>query len=154
MFYAAQYRQVVGLLIALGANRTDAEEITQESFIKALHHWRRVSAYDNPAAWIRLIAVRAMTSDLRKQSRRREIEADLRPVVPREPHVDPIEIKEAIHALPLTHRQVVVLHYTADMSVADIAHLLKIPLGTVQSRLSRARDHLTQLLNAEENENA
>ena len=56
---------------------------------------------------------------------------------------------EALHRLPMNHRVVVVLHYYLDLDVATIAKELEVPVGTVKSRLGRARAELGTLLTAE-----
>lgn len=56
-FYAAHMAVVVGLLISLGAERHDAEEIAQDAFAKLYVRWRRIRRYDNPGAWVRRVAV-------------------------------------------------------------------------------------------------
>jgi RNA polymerase sigma-70 factor (ECF subfamily) len=156
--YAAQYRQVVGLLVALGAAPSDAEEVAQESFIKLLARWSRVSAYDDPAAWVRLVAARAMTSHLRNQARRREIERSrLLPTAGAaapDGADDRLTLRAALHDLPLPQRQVVVLHHALGLPVKEIARILRVPAGTVQSRLSRARRALATTLETEENQHA
>jgi len=59
---------------------------------------------------------------------------------------DSVDIGRALAALPIEQRQVVVLHHLLDLPVADIASTLGVPVGTVKSRLSRARDALAPLL--------
>lgn len=152
--YASQYRPLVGLLVALGSTPADAEEVAQETFIKALQRWRRIRRYDDPPAWLRLVAVRAMKSQLRKEARREEIERDLPIEAPAPTLTECVDLTDAVGCLSPAHRQVIVLHYGVDLPVADIARLLRVPIGTIQSRLHRARVHLAELLTLEENENA
>ena len=60
----------------------------------------------------------------------------------------------ALAGLERPQREVVVLHYLVDMSVAEIAHVLGVAPGTVKSRLSRGRRRLAPLLREEEREDA
>lgn len=154
--YAKHYRPVVGLLVALGAAPADAEEIAQEAFIKLLLRWRTIGSYEDLGGWLRLVAARALISHQRKQSRRREIDDTLPNLT--EPHNEEtdasdsrVSVRAAIETLPLSQRQVVILHYALDLSLKDIARTLRIPIGTVQSRLSRARGWLASALEPEEN---
>ncbi|MCI0688209.1 MAG: hypothetical protein L0Y54_13375 [Sporichthyaceae bacterium] len=62
---------------------------------------------------------------------------------------DRIDVRRALATLPLVQRQAVVLHHLLDPPVAEIAAELGRPVGTVQSRLSRAREALAQLLGEE-----
>jgi RNA polymerase sigma-70 factor, ECF subfamily len=64
---------------------------------------------------------------------------------------DSLELVEALKALPLPFRQVLVLHYLADLPVERIAGELGIAVGTAKSRLARARQALArQLVDGEE----
>jgi RNA polymerase sigma-70 factor (ECF subfamily) len=57
-------------------------------------------------------------------------------------------LKEALEKLPLEFREVIVLRELEGMSYKEIAELAAIPVGTVMSRLARARERLQQLLTA------
>lgn len=57
-----------------------------------------------------------------------------------------VQIRKSIQSLPLKHRAVIYLFYFADLSVKDISNLLKIPAGTVKSRLSSAKNTLKKEL--------
>jgi RNA polymerase sigma-70 factor (ECF subfamily) len=67
---------------------------------------------------------------------------------PRDPGAleDHVAIITALRALPEAQRQVIALHYLADLSVEAIAQELGVPAGTVKSRLSRGRDALASQL--------
>jgi len=69
------------------------------------------------------------------------------------PTPDHVAIVSALRRLPEAYRRVVVLHYLADLPVAEIATGLRMPLGTVKVYLSRARAQLAALLGADEREN-
>ena len=97
---------------------------------------------DNPEAWLRTVAVNVVR---RRWRRRKLLDAILlrdRPVtrlVEAAPGPERADLRRALAALPESFRQVVVLHYFADLPVDEIAALLEVPTGTVKSRLSRAR---------------
>jgi RNA polymerase sigma-70 factor (ECF subfamily) len=61
-----------------------------------------------------------------------------------------LDVKDAIKRLEKELKLVVILYYYEDMSVADISQSLRVPLGTVKSRLSRAREKLRWFLQSEE----
>jgi DNA-directed RNA polymerase specialized sigma24 family protein len=48
--------------MSIGGSVSDAEEVAQDAFVKLLGHWGTVGSYDNPAAWVRMVAVRALIS--------------------------------------------------------------------------------------------
>jgi RNA polymerase sigma-70 factor (ECF subfamily) len=57
-----------------------------------------------------------------------------------------IDLRRVTDTLPPHERMVLVLHYTMDYGVKDVAKILRIPIGTVKSRLARGRHHLAQKL--------
>jgi RNA polymerase sigma factor (sigma-70 family) len=82
---------------------------------------------------------------MEKILRRQEAEPPPPPDLPGE-HLD---LHEAIRSLPPEYRSVVVLHYLVDLPVDEVAAVLAVPLGTVKSRLSRARAALATRLRTE-----
>ena len=62
------------------------------------------------------------------------------------PEPDRADLREALATLPSPYREVIVLHYLADLPVDEVAAILEVPVGTVKSRLSRGRDALKGLL--------
>ena len=68
---AALYRQtwprLIGVLVSIGGSRADAEEVAQDAYVKLLGRWDSIRRYDDPEAWVRGVAVRAMISRLRRQ---------------------------------------------------------------------------------------
>ena len=63
-----------------------------------------------------------------------------------------VAIVTALEGVDADQREAIVLHYLADLPVADIAARLAVPVGTVESRLSRARDRLAGLLDDTEDQ--
>jgi RNA polymerase sigma-70 factor (ECF subfamily) len=60
-----------------------------------------------------------------------------------------VDVSRALATLPLSQREVVVLHHLLDLPVEQVAAELGVPIGTVKSRLARARSALTPLLGLE-----
>ncbi len=114
-----------------------AREVVQEACTRALVRWRRVSRYERPGAWLRLVTVRLA---LRAASRRRRDGVGLplpEPVtVDREPDVD---LAAAIAALPETDRAVIVLHYLCGLPIDEVARIVERSPGAVKVRLHRVR---------------
>ena len=75
---------------------------------------------------------------LRERAVQRHVEAG--------PSPERTDLTEALDAIPRTYREVIVLHYYADLSVEEISAALGVPGGTVKSRLSRGRAALAQRL--------
>jgi RNA polymerase sigma-70 factor (ECF subfamily) len=149
--YEGAYARLVSVLAVAAGNRTDAEDVVQEAFVRLLRHWSAVSRYDDPEAWVRQVAFRLLSNRLRKT--RNGVRAVLRlgrPMDADGPTGDRLDIAVALQALPLAQRQVLVLHHLVGLDVAAVAAALGLPVGTVKSRLSRGRSALAPLLTEEQ----
>jgi RNA polymerase sigma-70 factor (ECF subfamily) len=142
-FYAASYRRVVGQVFALLGDLHEAEDVTQDAFAKASFHWARIAAYDQPEAWVRRVAFNNAYNSTRRA--RRWLVAMARhgppPDVPAA-SADHLDLHRALARLAPRHREVLVLHYVAELPLDEMARQLRLPVGTVKSRLSRARSAL------------
>jgi RNA polymerase sigma-70 factor (ECF subfamily) len=146
-FYAATVDRLLGHLFLVTGDLHAAEEIVQEAFTRASMRWPRLRSYDVPEAWVRRVAMN-LAAD-RARSLRRQTRALMRlgppPTVP-SVSVETLALVEALRTLPVRQRQAVVLHYLADLPVADIALALAVPSGTVKSLLARGRRALAAKL--------
>ena len=140
--YHACYRRLVAQVYAFTTDLTEAQDVVQEAFARALARPRGLADVDNPEAWLRTVAVNVVR---RRWRRRKLLDTILlrdRPVarfVEPAPGPERADLRDALAAIPSTYRAVVVLHYYADLPVEEIAAVLEVPVGTVKSRLSRAR---------------
>ena len=145
--YDASYRRLVVQLFALTSDLAEAEDAVQEAFVKALSKGRSFDQVDNPEAWLRTAAL----NHVRNRWRHAEVVRRLRTKVPgptpgAEVGPEHVALVEALAKLDTSHRTVVVLHYLADRSIADISTELEVPEGTVKTRLARSRELLAPLL--------
>ncbi|WP_430783206.1 RNA polymerase sigma factor [Actinoplanes sp. G11-F43] len=150
-FYAAAVRRVVLYLYAACGDRSEAQDIAQEAFARAWQHWGRVSAYEDPEAWVRTVAWRLMLN--RWRGLRRWLAARSRlgsPETTGAPSPDRVAVVGALQRIPAAQRQAVALHYLLDMPVQEVAATLGVPVGTIKARLSRARAALGRLLEDQE----
>jgi len=147
-------RRLVVQVYAVVGDLVEAEDLVQEAFVRATVAGRRFAHVDNPEAWLRTTALNLHRNRWRKLTNfkrlRPELVSEARPSPAEESHV---AVVEAMRRLPDAQRQVVGLHYLADLPVADIAETLGVPEGTVKSRLTRGRQALAGLL-AEEVDDA
>jgi RNA polymerase sigma-70 factor (ECF subfamily) len=123
----------------------------QPHLVGVVPRWGRVSRYDAPEAWVRLVAVRLAANRHRDSTRFTRLFHRLQ----REHAPAPAEryagdLEQALAGLPMPTRQVVVLYYVCDLSVAQVADTLKIAEGTVKSRLARGREALGATLRSED----
>ena len=144
--FTVSYRRLVVQLYGVTGDFDEAEDLVQEAFVRAAAAGRRFDSVANPEAWLRTTAINQHRSRWRK--RRNGQRARARMLPPRDPEAldAHLEIITAMRELPEAQRQVIALHYLADLPVDTIAEELGIPSGTVKSRLSRAREALAAQL--------
>jgi RNA polymerase sigma-70 factor (ECF subfamily) len=144
--YDASYRRLVGQLTAFTGSRTEAEDVVQEAFVRALTHLRAFDAADRPEAWLLTVAVNVARSRWRRAKRFAGLLPDLVPDDHPELGPDRVALLDALRSLPAAQREAIALHHLADLSVEQTAELLDVPVGTVKARLSRGRAALSVLL--------
>lgn len=135
----------------LVGDRGDAEDLLQTALLRTALRWRKAQEY--PEAYVRQVLVN-LARDRWRRSRRRVAEQPLDDV-PSAPaahrdHADAIAdremIQRALAVLPWRQREVVVLRFFEDLSVADTAAVMRTSEGTVKSYTSRALTRLRELL--------
>jgi RNA polymerase sigma-70 factor (ECF subfamily) len=147
--YAASFKGLVTQLYAYTGDLSLAHDLVQEAFCRALPRWSKLASYDDPVAWVRRVAM-----NLAKNRWRRARVALLharrqRPAYVDGPGPDRVAALAALAALPDNHRRALVLHYLADMTVADVAAHEGVPVGTVKAWLHRGRHALASMLGEE-----
>jgi RNA polymerase sigma-70 factor (ECF subfamily) len=134
--FRQEYSRIVIVLSAQLRDRGAAEECAQDAFLEAVRHWSKLRTYDDPKAWLWLVALRRGA----KWSKRRGRAPLAVSIAATTPELDVlIDLQDAIRALPSRQREVVTLHYFADLSIPVIAAQLGISAGTVKSQLHDAR---------------
>lgn len=146
-FLRVRAPRLVGALTLITGNRAAAEDALQDALVKAWH--RRDQDFERLTAWITVVA----TNEARSGRRRTHAEQRAldkfggRAVAHVPPASEPDDtLHVALRALPERERQVAVLHYVLDQSVAQVAAALGVADGTVKTLLFRAREHLSEQL--------
>ncbi len=133
------YAAIVRALAVAFDDPEGAADAVQEAFIEADRRWTKVSAYDDPAVWVRRVAINRLRNTRRNRRRRAEIVAAIRPV-PREDLTDALlDLRRAVDELPEKMRLAVCLHHIAGLPVDEVAATLEVAPGTVKSNLHDAR---------------
>jgi RNA polymerase sigma-70 factor (sigma-E family) len=150
--YAAHYADLTVQLYAYFGDRQEAQDVVQEAFCRALARWRKVSRYDDPVAWIRRVAWNLAVSRWRRARTALTFLRRQSAVEPQAagPEPDRVALLAALAGLPDNQRRALVLHYLADMPVAEVAHREGVAEGTVKSWLHRGRGALAARLNLTE----
>jgi RNA polymerase sigma-70 factor (ECF subfamily) len=151
---------VYRVALRLSRNASDAEDLTQETMLKALRAWDQYRPGTNAKAWLLTILRNAFLNRYRRERRRQET-ADVYELEPftvfrQVQDVDPEgtffsrlvdeEVLRAIDALPPEFKETLVLSDVEGLPYAEIAGILEVPVGTVKSRLFRARQLLQRRL--------
>ncbi len=149
--FEAYYKKTYAVAYNILRSRENAEDITQDAFIKAFQNIHQLHDETKFGAWLAVITSNLARNFLKREKRidytDREMiyngasEADYT----EESALRSLEVervRKAIKNLPPDHYQVVVLQYYYDLRVEEIAKLLKLSPGTVKSRLYRARQKL------------
>lgn len=133
-----------------------AEDAVQDALVDAWRNLRALRDPDRFDAWLNRILVRSCQDTRRRESRRSR--AELPWLVDGEPASDDAQasiaaadqLEQALRRLTLEQRTVLVLAYYLDLSLADAAAILGIPVGTMKSRLNRALGALRAAIDADE----
>jgi RNA polymerase sigma-70 factor (ECF subfamily) len=151
--YDASYRRLVVQIYAICGDLAEAEDAVQDAFVTALRKRSQLAKLHNPEAWVRTVALNGVRHGWRHASVVRRYQAKVPgPQGPVDVGPEHVAIVTALERVDDDQREAVVLHYLADLSVADIAAQLGVPEGTVKSRLSRARVRLAGLLDDTEDD--
>jgi RNA polymerase sigma-70 factor, ECF subfamily len=130
-----------------------AEDIAQESFLAAVRALDRFDRRRPFGPWLHRIAVNRAIDYARARGARSEqgLDAASEPDSPRDEPGGPLSdsLLDALHGLSPEHRAVVVLRYVLDHTPGEIAEMLELPRGTVNSRLRRALDRLRPAIEEE-----
>ena len=145
----------------LAGSLQEADDLYQDTFLKALELDHTIDFTGNPKSYLLSIALRIWKNRRRKTAWRKRI-ADIRPVdeeadFQAAPRTDSPEqqlirreqqelVKQAVNRLPEKYRVIVLLYYMEEMQTAQIAGILHLPAGTVKSRLYQARKMLEKEL--------
>lgn len=135
---------------SLTYTKEDADDLFQETFVKAFGQLSKMSNQDNPQGFLFSIAIYLWKSWKRKYARRNRIASSVEfdDAIASDFDVwgdfaskDEVRIiRELVAALPEKYRITIILFYIAELSVSDISASLGIPAGTVKSRLHKARN--------------
>ena len=139
--YDHEYTSVFRAIRAVVLDSAAAEDLTQETFVRAYRARYRYTPTAPPGAWLRRIGVNLAISHLRRQKLARFLPARLY-VAPDRRDYDRAEarnvVDKALEALSPKLRAAIVLHYYEGLTREEIAETLGVPAGTVASRIAKA----------------
>ena len=146
----------------LTQNTQEADDLYQDTFLKAMELSSKINQTQNPKSYLLSIALRLWKNKKRKHAWRKQIasmvsiteesDLDLIKAAAFTPETSFLQreesdlVRRAVGNLPEKLKITVLLFYMEDLSVTQISHILKIPAGTVKSRLHHARNQLKKEL--------
>lgn len=147
--YIEQYgRRLCGLCYRLCASQQEAQDLYQETWLRALANFRRYDPEREFEPWISRICVNCYRNQLKKKKYLFTYEHPEDEIAPeKEGHG---ALYDAINKLPEKLRATIILFYFRDMDISSTAKALGIPEGTVKSRLNKGRKLLKEVLTNEE----
>lgn len=139
---------------SLARNRTDADDLVQETLTKAWAHRERFEPGTNLRAWLFTILRNSWYTSMAKRSREVEDEegrhaASLTAEASQEWSAELTDLQAALATLPPEHREAIVLVGAAGLSYEEAAEIAGCALGTIKSRVNRARNRLAQILDVD-----
>jgi len=139
--YRREYPGLIAVAAALTGDRDGAQDLVQDTMVKAFIRWDRVSHLDRPGAWCHHVLVNACRSRLRRRATEWRYLSRLRRDEPTSPapSADTVAFWTVVRTLPSRPRAVVALYFGADLSSVQVAEVLGVPEGTVRSDLAVAR---------------
>ena len=133
----------------LGGDETEAEDVVQDTWIKAVEKLETFRWESELSTWLHAIALNVSREALRRRGGRREVEwpeDDVPAAAPPPEHLEPVDLERAIAALPSGYRTVLVMHDVEGHTHEAIAEQLGVTPGTTKSQLFRARRAVRALL--------
>lgn len=140
----------------ISRNRYDAEELVQRACVRGLERAHQLRPDTSPLSWMFSIVHSIWLNDLKQHAQRSRVQSEWNDTLP-ETVADPgaasesgamaRQIIDAVERLPETQRVVLMLVSVEGFSYQEAANVLDVPVGTVMSRLSRARRAIGALFN-------
>jgi RNA polymerase sigma-70 factor (ECF subfamily) len=138
-FFQDSWGRLQSQAYVLTGSREQAQDLTQEAFLRAWKHWRKVSVFDDPEGWTRRVLHNLCIESWRR-SRSSRSQADNIPIRSSEfPSTDHLELAQAMRSLPGNQARALLLHDGLGMTSHETAAEIGVPEGTVRSWLSRSR---------------
>lgn len=155
--FRLHYQPMVRSLAVVAGNREDAADAVQEAFTKAYVRWKKISTYDDPASWIRRVAINKLRDGHRSRKHgdalaQRIGSRESRDGAAEGPETEVVEaaskdeagrrLARALQSLPRQQRAALSLFYLEQLSVAEVARSMGLSDGAVKFHLHQGRDAL------------
>lgn len=148
-------KKLYGLCRTLCVNSYDADDLYQDVWVKVMSNLYRYDTSKDFEPWLTRICVNTYRNKVRRINNSpifdgftsSEEKIAVMENIKKPENKDYSNIHEAVNTLPEKLRITIILFYFRDMDIAKVSEILKIPIGTVKSRLNKARTILKEVLN-------
>jgi RNA polymerase sigma-70 factor (ECF subfamily) len=145
------YSSIYRFAYRLSGSAQEAEDLAQEAFCQAQVKWSQLRDVSRARAWLFTILRNAYLHKVRDRKMEKALPLEDVGDIPDRasdplPTIDPVQLQEALDELPEVFRTPIILYYFEDFSYRDIADQMSVPIGTVMSRLARAKAFLKNRL--------
>lgn len=124
------------IAMSMLSNENDCEDAIQSAILTAYEKLSTLKHEEYFRTWLMRILINKCNKQLRQRKRTAEITESQTASTS---SVEEVEVRTAVKALPLKIRQVIILYYSEQLTTKEISEILKIPKGTVLSRLDKGR---------------
>lgn len=149
--FSEYYKLVYRVAFSQVKNHADAEDITQEVFIKIMKYDMKYESMEHEKAWIIRVTMNLCRDLLKSKWKKTSVSMDSVPEIEKEyyqnPYIKPDETLWAVLELPEKYKNCLYLFYYEDYSIKEIAESLEMQENTVKTNLKRGREALRKLLN-------
>ena len=148
-FYAEEAERLLRALILLVGSAAEAEELTQEAFVRVFQRWERVRVMDDPTGYLFRTAMNLARSRWRRVNRIRRQTLDPATVVATDPtsSIDAaVVVRAALRALTDRQRAAIVLTVFLEFTPTEAADVLGVRPSTVRALTTQARERLREVM--------
>jgi RNA polymerase sigma factor (sigma-70 family) len=147
----AHYQAIYRYAYRLSGSAAEAEDLTQDAFCQAQAKLSQLRDWEKARAWLFTILRNSYLHRRRANKTEKQVslhgaEEVVERAIEPPPEVDPAQLQEALNELPEIYRIPIILFYFEEFTYRDIADQMGLPLGTVMSRLARAKEQLRSRL--------
>lgn len=146
--YSAFYKEMLSYCVGLTRNRSAAEDLVQETYLRAMTHWddfRRLSRGQS-RAWLYKTARNLVIDQARKQSREMPVEEEQLALAVFEEDLSQAVVAQLIARLPETERAIFTMRYFEGYNARELGEIFDLSSATVRSRLASAKKRLKDWL--------
>jgi RNA polymerase sigma-70 factor (ECF subfamily) len=146
--YERDHDRLVQALTVVAGNRETAADVVQEAFVRLVRDWEHVAGYEDPAAWVRRVALNLIHDHRRAlwSQARLMLRIEHPPSLSQEIQPFDLELWQQVRILPVKQRTAIALRYVGDLTLREVAEAMHVSEGTIDQHLRRALRTLREKL--------